>query len=87
MEHIGIRPGEKIHEVLVSEEEARDTLELDEMFVIQPTHQWWRREYWHHARPLPEGFRYSSDHNSSWLTATDWALVAADCFTGQPAGA
>src|ERR1700722_2910076 len=58
IEHIGIRPGEKLHEVLVSEDEARNTLELDDMYVIQPAHPWWSRENWHQARPLAEGFRY-----------------------------
>lgn len=65
---IGIRPGEKLHEVLLSEDEARDTLEVDDMYVIQPAHSWWRRENWKHARRLPEGFRYSSDSNPQWLT-------------------
>ena len=68
VEAIGIRPGEKLHEVLVSEDEARNTLELDDMYVIQPAHSWWRRENWKQARPLPEGFRYSSESNPQWLT-------------------
>jgi UDP-N-acetylglucosamine 4,6-dehydratase len=68
IEIIGVRPGEKIHEVLVSEDEARHTLELDDMFVIQPVHHWWRAEDWAHAKPLPDGFRYTSDTNTRWLT-------------------
>jgi len=68
MQDIGIRPGEKLHEVLVSEDEARNALELDDMYVIQPAHPWWRRENWEQARPLPEGFRYTSDNNPQWLT-------------------
>jgi UDP-N-acetylglucosamine 4,6-dehydratase len=70
VEYVGIRPGEKLHEVLVSEDEARNTLELDDMFVIQPAHPWWGKENWHTARPLPEGFRYASDNNPQWLTGT-----------------
>ena len=65
---IGIRPGEKLHEVLLSEDEARNTLETQEMFVIQPAFGWWKRENWKEARPLPEGFRYASDTNTEWLT-------------------
>ena len=68
MEFIGIRPGEKLHEVLVSEDEARNTLELPDMFVIQPAHNWWRKENWQEALPLPDGFRYTSDTNPHWLT-------------------
>lgn len=64
----GIRPGEKIHEVLVSPEEARNTLEFPDMFVVQPTHPWWNAGNWVGGQPLPDGFVYSSDTNSSWLT-------------------
>jgi UDP-N-acetylglucosamine 4,6-dehydratase len=68
IETIGIRPGEKLHEVLVSEDEARNTLEVGDRYIIQPSHPWWHRENWVNARPLPEGFRYSSDNNDRWLT-------------------
>jgi UDP-N-acetylglucosamine 4,6-dehydratase len=66
---VGIRPGEKLHEVLVSEDEARNTLELDDMFIIRPAHPWWHEENWNDARPLPEGFRYASDNNPQWLSS------------------
>lgn len=69
VEPIGIRPGEKIHEVLVSEDEARHTLELDDMFVVQPLHPWWLTERWSGARALADGFRYASDINPQRLTA------------------
>ena len=65
---IGIRPGEKLHEVLISEDEARNTVELDDMYIIQPAHSWWKRENWKDARQLAEGFRYSSDANPQWLS-------------------
>jgi UDP-N-acetylglucosamine 4,6-dehydratase/5-epimerase len=68
VEYIGIRPGEKLHEVLVSEDESRHTLETEEMFIIQPVHPWWKSENWAHAKRLAEGFRYSSDTNERWLT-------------------
>lgn len=68
IEVIGIRPGEKLHEVLVSEDEARNAVEVEGMYVIQPSHPWWSCENWVNARALPEGFRYASDANSSWLT-------------------
>jgi UDP-N-acetylglucosamine 4,6-dehydratase len=69
IETIGIRPGEKLHEVLVSEDEARNTVEVEGMYVIQPSHPWWKAENWVNARALPDGFRYASDTNSSWLTS------------------
>jgi len=68
IEYIGIRAGEKLHEALVSEDEARNTVETDEMYVIQPSHPWWQNGNWMNARALPEGFRYASDSNTEWMT-------------------
>jgi len=69
MQVVGIRPGEKLHEVLLSEDEARHSLELEDMYVVQPTDSWWAKENWQQARPLPDGFRYTSDSNPHWLSA------------------
>jgi UDP-N-acetylglucosamine 4,6-dehydratase len=64
----GIRPGEKLHELLISEDEARNTLEFDDMYLLQPLFPWWGEGPPRGGRPLPDGFRYSSDGNASWLT-------------------
>lgn len=78
VEYIGIRPGEKLHEVLVSEDEARNTLDLPDMYVIQPAHSWWHKENWVHGVPLADGFRYTSDTNPRWLTPEElYALIDA----------
>ena len=71
IEYIGIRPGEKLHETLISEDESRYALSTDEMFVIQPAHPWWKSENWVRARRVPEGFRYASDSNDQWLTRSE----------------
>ena len=71
VETIGIRPGEKLHEVLVSEDEARNALEMDDRYVIQPSHSWWRRENWSSGKPLADGFRYASETNDQWLTSRE----------------
>lgn len=68
VEYIGIRPGEKLHEVLISEDEARLTLELEDMYVIQPSHPWWKNDNWSAGQRVPDGFRYASDSNSFWMT-------------------
>ena len=68
VECIGIRTGEKLHEVLLSEDEARNAVEVDDMYVIQPSHPWWKKANWIHARELPPGFSYTSDGNEQWLT-------------------
>jgi UDP-N-acetylglucosamine 4,6-dehydratase len=82
IEYIGIRPGEKLHEVLVSEDESRQTVATEEMFVIQPSHPWWKSENWISGKLLPEGFRYSSDTNDQWLTRPELEdLVEPDART------
>jgi UDP-N-acetylglucosamine 4,6-dehydratase len=68
VEFVGIRPGEKLHEVLISRDESRYTLELEDMFVIQPVHPWWKPANWNHGNPLPDGFKYASDKNDRRLT-------------------
>ncbi len=65
---IGIRAGEKMHEVLVSEDEARHAREFDDRFIITPNHTWWATHNWSGGRPLPDGFSYRSDANTQWLT-------------------
>lgn len=69
LEAIGIRPGEKLHEVLIHEDEARLTIELEDMFVVQPSEALWFGHAWQDiGQPLPDGFRFASDSNSDWLT-------------------
>src|SRR5512134_355691 len=68
VEIIGIRPGEKLHEVLISEDEARNTVELEHMFVVQPPQaSWFGYDWQSKGRLLGEGYSYSSDNNSQWL--------------------
>ena len=65
---VGIRPGEKLHEVLISEDEARNTVELENMFVVQPAEAFWFGYSWgKRGKLLSDGFRYSSDNNQQWL--------------------
>lgn len=78
MQVVGIRAGEKLHETLLSEDEARHALEVEDMFVIQPAHPWWRQENWNHAQALAEGFSYTSDNNPRWLTAGELNELAGE---------
>jgi UDP-N-acetylglucosamine 4,6-dehydratase len=58
---VGIRPGEKLHESLISVDEARTTLELDDLYVLNPAHPWRDLRPLPGARPVPDGFVYTSD--------------------------
>ena len=65
---IGIRPGEKLHEDLLSVDEARHTVELERMYVIQPAEAIWFGYSWQNkGKPVAEGFSYTSDSNTEWL--------------------
>ena len=68
-EVIGIRPGEKIHEVMITEDDARMTAELPDRYVICPPNAAWKRNHLEEfgAKRVAEGFRYSSDLNTEWL--------------------
>ncbi len=67
-EFVGIRPGEKLHESMISIDEARQSIELEDRYVILPAHPWWLQDNWGEGKPLPDGFSYSSDTNDLWLT-------------------
>jgi len=67
IEIIGIRPGEKIHETLLTEEEARHSKEFFRYFIIEPEFKFWDRNN-SGGEILPDDFKYSSDKNHLWLT-------------------
>lgn len=67
VEIIGIRPGEKLHEVMITEDDARHTVEFPTYYTIVPEFTWWGSEV-EHGKKVPDGFVYSSDTNTEWLT-------------------
>ncbi|MEA0561856.1 UDP-N-acetylglucosamine 4,6-dehydratase (inverting) [Lysinibacillus irui] len=68
IEIIGIRPGEKLHEAMIMEDDARHTFEFDNYYVIQPELAWFAQEQLNAGKALPDGFAYTSDNNTEWLT-------------------
>jgi UDP-N-acetylglucosamine 4,6-dehydratase len=68
---IGIRPGEKLHEVMISEDDSRATVDMGDRFAILPGFHPWRASMLAPAgsNPVMDGFRYASDTNSEWLDA------------------
>jgi len=78
IEIIGIRPGEKLHEALISEDEARTTVELEDMYVVQPAAAMWFGYAWEkQGKPLPEGFTYVSNTNTHWLDVSQIRHIIA----------
>src|SRR5262249_38761649 len=78
---IGIRPGEKLHEVMITEDDARTTLELADHFMIEPAFHWWSRASYLNdveAKPVAEGFRYTSDTNPNMLDCTGITALLAE---------
>lgn len=67
VDQIGIRPGEKLHEVLLMQEESRHAEDRGDHYVVLPEHPWWNPESGRVVKPLDEGFSYSSDRNDEWL--------------------
>jgi UDP-N-acetylglucosamine 4,6-dehydratase/5-epimerase len=71
----GIRPGEKLHEVMLTEDEARHALELDDCYLIYPEFPLWRDTPYGGGPPVADGFRYSSDTNDAWLSSGELAAM------------
>jgi UDP-N-acetylglucosamine 4,6-dehydratase len=69
---IGIRPGEKVHELMIPRDEAHMTLSFDKFFVVQPAFRFWdRRGSWNGGQPVEEDFEYRSDNNPWRLTVDE----------------
>ncbi|MGQ9569767.1 MAG: UDP-N-acetylglucosamine 4,6-dehydratase (inverting) [Thermodesulfovibrionales bacterium] len=72
IEIVGIRPGEKLHEIMIPRDEARKTLEFDSHYIIQPDFRFFERRYKNNGgRPVPEDFEYCSGTNTWWLTVEE----------------
>ena len=69
--HVGIRPGEKLHEEMISQEDSRRTLAREDSYVVQPTMAMWGGRKEIAGQPVPEGFVYSSDTNDEWLSVEE----------------
>ena len=68
MPEVGIREGEKLHEVMVTKEDSANTYEYDRHFIIYPHYVWWgKRGIIDGGKPVEQGFEYSSGTNTEWL--------------------
>lgn len=81
---IGIRPGEKLHEVLITEEEGRNAVAFNGMYVILPSYTWWESQNYTGGRRLPDDFTYSSNNNDKWLTVEELKRLIYDPSADDP---
>lgn len=70
---VGMREGEKLHEVMITSEDSKNTLEFNEYFMILPEFDWWRikKSDYANGKKVPDGYMYSSDKNNQWLSVED----------------
>ena len=86
LKSVGIRPGEKMHELMIPEDEAIRTLEFEKFFVIQPNMNWWKSEKIHQENGgeiCAKGFSYSSDKNDMWLNTVETSKFINDFLTDE----
>jgi len=79
-EVIGIRPGEKLHESLISRDEGRNTVDMDKHYVILPLSANGSKKFYKYSKypRMAEGFSYRSDKNDRWLSAEDIACLTRE---------
>ncbi len=73
IDEIGIREGEKLHEVMVTKDDCRNTYEYEKHYIIYPNYEWWnKKDYMTPGGKLVEdGFEYNSGNNKEWLSVDD----------------
>ena len=71
VEVVGIRPGEKLHECMIGEDDAPYTFDLGNLYIIRPAIQTWPSNPSPRGEKVPGGFKYSSDLNERWISPDD----------------
>ncbi len=72
MPEVGIREGEKLHEIMVTKEDSMNTYEYDKHFIVYPNMEWWNNsKIQAGGKKVEQGFAYSSDNNTEWLSVEE----------------
>jgi UDP-N-acetylglucosamine 4,6-dehydratase (inverting) len=73
LKEIGIREGEKLHEVMITKDDSRLTYEYDNHYIIYPNYDWWasQKHFTSGGKSIEEGFEYNSENNNQWLSVED----------------
>ena len=74
-EVIGIRPGEKLHEVLITKADARHTLDFNDFYIILPEYNWWNAANHREGKSINFDFEYSSDQNEQWVSIEEMQKI------------
>ncbi|WP_244834808.1 UDP-N-acetylglucosamine 4,6-dehydratase (inverting) [Clostridium sp. BJN0001] len=80
MQEVGIREGEKLHEVMITRDDSRMTYEYDKHYIIYPHFNWWnsQKNMTPGGKPVEEGFEYNSATNKEWLSVADLKKILND---------
>ena len=78
IEFIGIKPGEKLHESMISSDDSRNALEFEDYYIIQPQFDWWNRQNHPMGREVAIGFVYTSDNNPSFLSIEQMTQIIGE---------
>ena len=68
MPEVGIREGEKLHEVMVTREDSANTYEYEKHYIIYPHFEWWNKDVLEGGKRVEQGFEYNSGTNTEWLS-------------------
>lgn len=73
IKEVGVREGEKIHEIMITKDDSRLTYEYAEHYIVYPHFKWWKHDKHYHdgGKPVGGEFEYSSSNNASWLSVDD----------------
>jgi UDP-N-acetylglucosamine 4,6-dehydratase len=77
---VGIRPGEKLHEIMIPGDDSRHTVEIDDRYIIQPAFNMWTSEHGEieNSKPVADGFSYISNENAEWFDVGEFAKLLGD---------
>ena len=73
MKEVGIREGEKLHEVMITKDDSRRTYEYENNYIIYPNFDWWdeKKHFTKGGKLIELGFEYDSGTNSQWLSVQE----------------